>query len=127
MLSYELCKALKDAGYPLIETPYDQFPVVYMDGRKPIAEIGNGRVIFEIEGKTYIMPILEEIIEEVKSRCNEFSLGWNDAGCFWHFQYGNRGAGYMMEGIGTKYGAFDCDSLIEAVANLYLQFPKKKE
>lgn len=29
---------------------------------------------------------------------NEFSMGYDDSGCFWRFYYGNRGAGRMMEG-----------------------------
>lgn len=36
---------------------------------------------------------------------NEFAVGYNDSGCFYHFKWGNRGAGNMIEGIGESFSS----------------------
>lgn len=44
-----------------------------------------------------------ELGEMIQDRCNEWAQGWNDSGVFRHFAYGNRGSGYMIEGIGRRF------------------------
>lgn len=46
-----------------------------------------------------------ELGELIGNMCNEWSQGWNDSGCFWQFQYGNKGCGNMIEGIGDRFCA----------------------
>jgi hypothetical protein len=38
---------------------------------------------------------------------NEFAVGYNDSGYFWHFRWGQRGAGNMIDGIGQSWSAED--------------------
>lgn len=61
---------------------------------------------------------LAEKIEWIREQFNEVAFGWNDSGCFWHFRYGPRGAGDMMEGFGQKFDALDAESFEEAVDHL---------
>ena len=72
-------------------------------------------------GIWYWLPTLPKLIKEIKSMVNEFAMGWNDSGCFWHFQYGQRGSGNMMEGFGERYDALDADTLEDALAELWLK------
>jgi hypothetical protein len=58
---------------------------------------------------------LKEKIQLLQDRFNEIAFGYDDSGCFWHFQYGPRGAGGMMDGVGEKYEALDADDFEEAV------------
>ena len=60
---------------------------------------------------------LGEKIDLLKSGFKEVAFGYNDSGSFWHFQYGPRGAGDMMQGFGKKFCAVETetDQLEEAV------------
>lgn len=40
---------------------------------------------------------------------NEFAMGYDDSGCFWHFQYGIRGAGRMIDGCGDSFSSESAD------------------
>lgn len=53
---------------------------------------------------------------------NEFAVGYNDSGCFWHFSWGNRGAGSMIEGIGYRY-----DSDAETIEGAFTDWIKHLE
>lgn len=103
-ITYEIAVALKNAGFPQEEKSLIQSP------NKP---------------EWIAVPTLSELIEAVKNKVNELAIGWNDSGCFWHFQYGERGSGNMMEGFGEKYSALDSDTLEEAIANLWLKLNKR--
>lgn len=50
-----------------------------------------------------------ELGDLISEYCNEWAQGWNDSGCFWQFQYGERGCGNMLEGFGEKFSALDVD------------------
>lgn len=54
-------------------------------------------------------------IEYLQNHWNEVAFGWSDAHCVWHFQYGPRGAGSMMEHFGLTFWADDSDTFEEAV------------
>lgn len=58
---------------------------------------------------------LGEKIKHLEEYGNEIAFGYNDSGSFWHFQYGPRGAGNMMEGFGKEISALDADDFEEAV------------
>ena len=60
-------------------------------------------------------PSLADKIAFLENYSNEIAFGYNDSGCFWHFQYGPRGAGNMIEGIGETFSALDADNFEEAV------------
>jgi hypothetical protein len=49
-----------------------------------------------------------ELGEIIGNSFNEWAQGWNDSYCQYYFQWGPRGAGSMIEGIG-KSGFIDCD------------------
>jgi hypothetical protein len=63
---------------------------------------------------------LEDKLEFLQDYANEFSLGWDDSGCFWHFTWGSRGSGRMIEGCGNTFSAIDAETceLHEAVDQL---------
>jgi hypothetical protein len=45
---------------------------------------------------------LDSLLQQaIDASGNEFSMGYDDSGCFWRFYYGSRGAGSMMEGWPT--------------------------
>lgn len=58
---------------------------------------------------------LAEKIEVFRGRFNEVAFGWNDSGCFWHFRYGPRGSGNMMDGFGRTFSAVDAETFEEAL------------
>ncbi len=102
MIDYKLAKKLEEAGCPQGEGIYINNPKGGMGG--------------------YLQPALSGLIKAVLEICgNEFAMGWSDSGCFWHFQYGGRGAGSMIEGFGETYSADDEDDLDSAVAKLWLK------
>lgn len=59
-----------------------------------------------------------EKIERLESTFKEVAIGYNDSGCFWHFQYGGRGAGNMIAGIGERFNGYTGDSLDAALDSL---------
>jgi hypothetical protein len=60
-----------------------------------------------------------ELGEMLHKRFNEWAQGWSDSGCFYHFQFGFRGAGSMIPGIGKTFGA-DTDKEADARAELLI-------
>lgn len=46
---------------------------------------------------------LKEKIQLFSDHANEVAFGYCDSGCFWHFHWGNRGTGHMMEGFGKTF------------------------
>lgn len=108
MIDYKLAKKLKDAGFPLVRSA------------------GVWSVEDKETGDRLPTPTLSELISEVKDLTNEIAIGWNDSGCFWHIQYGNRGAGNMMEGIGHKIDGVDGEELEELLAKLWLKLNEPK-
>lgn len=51
-----------------------------------------------------------ELIEKVESSANEWALGYNDSGCFYHFRKGERGTGNMIDICEQKESRFDSES-----------------
>lgn len=78
---------------------------------------------------------LAEKVELVRSSFNEVAFGWNDSGCFWHIEYGPRGAGNMIAGISGAYcapeedlgddGACDFEATIDAFIRDVLNRPRR--
>lgn len=58
---------------------------------------------------------LAEKIDLFENSANEVAFGWNDSGCFWHFHWGPRGTGDMMEGFGDRYDATEAETFEEAL------------
>jgi hypothetical protein len=70
---------------------------------------------------------LAEKMELIEDSFREFAIGWNNSGCFYHFQYGPSGCGNMMEGFGKKFNAHDAETFEEAIdqfiAHTKIPFP----
>ncbi len=58
---------------------------------------------------------LAEKVKRLQEASNEVAFGYNDSGCFWSMQYGERGCGSMLEGFGERIHALDADDFEEAV------------
>lgn len=69
----------------------------------------------DIMDKTHMLPRLSigQCIELLKDKTNEQSFGYNDSGCFWTVNVGNRGVGNMIEGCAGKQ--FSTAELIDAL------------
>lgn len=69
---------------------------------------------------------LAEKIEKFRHMGNEVAIGWNDSGCFWHFQWGPRGAGNMMDtdkGFGQRFHATEAeDCSLEAALDALFDY-----
>ena len=68
---------------------------------------------------------LAELGEALLDLRNEFAQGYNDSGCFWHFQAGDRGSGAMIEGFGKTFSALDEDTEADARAKMWLHLKKE--
>lgn len=52
---------------------------------------------------------LQHKIDIIMSAFNEVAFGYDDCGCFWRIQYGRRGSGGMIDGIGRKFNSESSD------------------
>lgn len=50
-----------------------------------------------------------EILSVIEPSANEWSCGYNDSGCFYHFRKGNRGSGNMIDGCHQKESEFTAE------------------
>ena len=66
-----------------------------------------------------------ELGEMILNHCNEYAQGYVDCGCFYHFQYGRRGSGSMIEGIGKTFTASDEDNEADARAKMLIYLKKE--
>lgn len=69
--------------------------------------------------------LASELGEIIRSHCNEWAQGYDDSGCFYHFQYGNRGAGCMIPGIGKSFSALDAENEVDARAEFVIHLVEK--
>ena len=61
-----------------------------------------------------------ELGEIISKNCREWAQGWNNSGCFWHFEFGPSGSGLMIEGIGDRFDALVAESEADARAFLLI-------
>lgn len=100
MLSYEICKELKDAGFPL-----------KINSRHIANQVVNG----EYTGLFAYRPTLEELIEACGD--NFWSLTASTAGDAWYAR---------SVSMFSNQDSFHGDTPAEAVANLWLALNKKE-
>lgn len=50
-----------------------------------------------------------EIGKMLSANFNEWSQGWDDSGCIWKFQFGERGCGSMIQGFGRNFYATEME------------------
>lgn len=102
MLSYELCKKLKEAGFPLKET------IVY----QVEPGIAESMGFVEIDGKHYMQPYLSELIEACGEEFKSLDL------------YNSEGDGRYWSADAVRglmdYKTTSGDTPEEAVCHLYL-------
>ena len=108
MLSYELCKKLKEAGFPLKET------IVY----QVEPGIAESMGFVEIDGKHYMQPYLSELISEVTSIIGSTFALSNETDEGWKAGKNSMGLVQLFE----CEGAPECsgETPEEAVCHLYL-------
>ncbi len=61
-----------------------------------------------------------ELGEILSNHFSEWAQGWNDSGCFWHFRFGGRGSGNMIDACGKGFSALELDEDTEANARASL-------
>jgi hypothetical protein len=68
-----------------------------------------------------------ELGDMIHNNVNEWAQGWNDSGCFYHFQYGPKGAGSMMKTpmFGNKFSALDSETEADARAEFLIHLIKE--
>ena len=88
MINYKLAKELKDAGFPLQETPYNAMPVATFEGPVKILKLDTRTTLIEIDGTVYLLPILNELIEacgdEFESLDKDVTLGMDELDIEYH-------------------------------------------
>lgn len=84
------------------------------------------KLVFGDDGVDYdrefAAPDAQELLEAIHKHCNEVAVGWNDSGCYWMVNIGDKGAGSFVEGCGANYGDPDSDSLSESLAKAWIEY-----
>ena len=115
VVSLELAKELKDAGYPQ--------EGVWWWCQYNSKEWGvNHRLV---GFNNIVAPTVAELGEALLDLRNEFAQGWSDSGCHWHFQAGDRGCGSMIEGFGKTFDSESEDTEADARAKMWLYLKQK--
>ncbi len=68
-----------------------------------------------------------EFIEMIEDSQNEWAVGYNDSGCFYHFRKGGRGSGNMIESCEQKESRFDSEAtpFVNAIAEWVIHLVEK--
>ncbi len=119
VVSLNLAKRLKELGVNQESVCYWQFP-------KPMESLQFNKRPFTERHDWFLTntPNLEwckdemrcaaftiaELIEKVEKSANEWSVGYNDSGCFYHFRKGERGSGNMIRGCEQEESRFDSEA-----------------
>ena len=110
--SLELSIALKKAGWPQEESlfywvnPPDGSWHLQSDGICGGFDCDVPRA-WRDGGEAIASPTASELMQKIGSAFNEWSMGYDDSGCYYRFFYGGRGAGGMVEGCGGSFSVLD--------------------
>lgn len=100
--SLETSKRLKELGVEQDSLFYWWQPVGYVATDNHIL-IYEQQMEIEMLEQSISAFTVAELGELIDARCNEWAQGYNDCTCEYTFQYGPRGAGAMIEGIGKTF------------------------
>lgn len=107
--SLELAIALKEAGWPQGNSLF-QWIIL----SSPSASANEPTLVYQDVvldelpvDQVYAAPIASELMERIGNAFNEWSMGYDDSGCYYRFFYGGRGAGGMVEGCGGSFSVLD--------------------
>jgi len=98
--SLELSKELKELGVP-------QKSLWYWEHPYPDRGDVNNVTILRTDSCGISAFTSSELGEMLHKNFNEVAQGYNDSGDFWHFRFGGRGAGNMINGIGIQHSVLD--------------------
>ena len=102
----ELSQKLKELGVPQESVWYHVHDL--MGGTENEIKLGNPPKD-HYSWAFFSAPTVAELVSIFEKSFNEWSVGYNDSGCFYHFTFGGRGSGNMIEEIGIKFSALDLD------------------
>lgn len=136
-VSLELSLALRDAGYTQegstfywvmlhpssLVLPGPSWQLMY-----------HGQLVYYTESDYLFIaaPIASELMDKIGSCFNEWSMGYDDSGCYWQFFLGGRGSGSMVDGRRRAFNVLDLggedepeDTPTNALAKLTLYLIKE--